>query len=310
MSEAATAPITAATRYCAVYGHPIAHSASPAMQNAGMAALGLNWRYLAFEVRPEQLELALHGARALRFVGVNLTVPHKLMAMTIVDELDESARRWGAVNTVRFEARDSRGAWQPLGLLAEPPAGEVRGHGFNTDADALTRSLREDLAVELKGARVLLLGTGGAGRTAALKLASDGVAHLWLVNRTASKAVELAREIRNRFPAVGVTAGYAETEVDLALNATSLGLQPGDPLPLDERKFNLSQAHAVYDLVYRPAETPLLCAARAAGCRTANGLGMLLYQGAKALELWSGQPAPVAVMRRALELNVYGPDCH
>jgi shikimate dehydrogenase len=226
--------------------------------------------------------------------------------MTMVDELDESARHWGAVNTVRFEARDSRGAWQPLGLLAEPPAGEVRARGFNTDADALTRALREELAVELKGAQVLLLGAGGAGRTAALKLASDGAARLWLVNRTASKAEALAREIRERFPTVAVALGYPDVEVDLALNATSLGLRPGDPLPLDAPSFDLSRARAVYDLVYRPAETPLLRAARAAGCRTANGLGMLLYQGAKALELWSGRPAPLAVMRRALEENVYG----
>lgn len=307
VSEAATAPITAATRYCAVYGFPIGHSASPAMQNAGMAALGLNWRYLAFAVRPDELAQALQGARAMRFIGVNLTVPHKLLAVPLVDELDESARQWGAVNTVRFEARDASGAWRPLGLSAEPPAGEVRAHGFNTDADALTRALQDDLAVQLKGARVLLLGAGGAGRTAALKLASDGVARLWLVNRTASKAEALAREIRERFPAVAAATGYPDTEVDLALNATSLGLQPGDPLPLDARNFELSRARAVYDLVYRPAETPLLRAARAAGCRTANGLGMLLYQGAKALELWSGQPAPLAVMRRALEENVYGP---
>jgi shikimate dehydrogenase len=277
------------------------------MQNAGMAALGLDWRYLAFAVRPEELAPALQGARAMRFIGLNLTVPHKLLAMTLVEELDESAKRWGAVNTVRFEARDPYGAWRPLGQLAEPPTGEVRARGFNTDAEALTRALREDLAVELTGARVLLLGAGGAGRVAALKLASDGAAQLWLVNRTATKAVALAQEIRERFPAVGVATAYPDAEVDLALNATSLGLQPGDPLPLDEHKFNLARARAVYDLVYRPAETPLLRAARAAGCRTANGLGMLLYQGAKALELWSGQPAPVAVMRRALEQEVYGP---
>ena len=101
--------------------------------------------------------------------------------------------------------------------------------------------------------------------------------------------------------------GWPAAEVDLVLNATSLGLKAGDGLPLDEAQFPLRRARAVYDMIYRPAETPLLCAAKGAGCRTANGLGMLLYQGAKALELWTGQTAPVEVMRAALFKNIYGP---
>src|SRR5690606_33131170 len=109
-------PIHATTRICAVYGHPVRHSASPAMQNAGMRALGLDWCYVAFDVPPERLEPALRGAGAMRFVGVNLTVPHKLLALERMDVLDESARRWGAVNTVRFEARVGE-EWRPLGEL-------------------------------------------------------------------------------------------------------------------------------------------------------------------------------------------------
>src|SRR5213078_32368 len=103
MSGPFAQPIDASTRYCAVYGHPVKHSASPAMQNAGLAALGLNWRYLAFEVHPDNLRAALDGARAMRFVGINLTVPHKLLAVEMVDALDESAIAWETVNTVRFE---------------------------------------------------------------------------------------------------------------------------------------------------------------------------------------------------------------
>jgi shikimate dehydrogenase len=166
--------------------------------------------------------------------------------------------------------------------------------------------LREDLGVELRGARLLLLGAGGAGRTAALKLATEGVGELHLVNRTESKAVAVAEEIRQRNPGIKVSVGYPKSEVDLVLNATSLGLKPEDGLPFDEKLFALKRATAAYDMIYRPAETPFLQAARTAGCRTANGLGMLLYQGAKALEIWSGQMAPVAVMRAALEENVYG----
>src|SRR6185436_5632034 len=107
-------PIDAATRHCAVYGHPVHHSASPAMQNAGISKLGLNWRYLAFDVHPDDLALALDGAKAMRFIGVNLTVPHKILALQMVDVVDDAARTWGAVNTVRFEGRTGAGEWLPL----------------------------------------------------------------------------------------------------------------------------------------------------------------------------------------------------
>jgi len=261
------------------------------MQNAGIAALGLDWRYLAFEVHPDNLRAAIEGAKQMKFVGVNLTVPHKLLAMGMVDALDDSAKIWGAVNTIRFEPCDG---------------GEIRAVGFNTDADAITRAIREDLGTELRGAKVVLLGAGGAGRVAALKLAAENVAELFLVNRTVSKAEALTAEILTGHPKVSVKAAYPTGSVDLVLNATSLGLKKDDALPLDAKKFSLKQARAVYDMIYRPAETPLLKSAKAAGCRVANGLSMLLFQGAKALEIWTGKPAPIDAMRAALEKNVYG----
>ncbi len=261
------------------------------MQNAGIAELKLNWRYLAFDVHPDRLRAVIEGAKHMGFVGLNLTVPHKLLAVDLVDALDESAKTWGAVNTIRFESNGGN---------------EVIARGFNTDADAVTRSLREDLGVELRGAKVLLLGAGGAGRTAALKLATEAVRELYLVNRTESKAAAVAQEIQQRHPQVRVNVGYPLSEVDLVLNATSLGLKPDDALPFDGNSFALKRAHAAYDMIYRPAETDFLKQAKAAGCRTSNGLGMLLYQGAKALEIWAGQSAPVAVMRAALEKNIYG----
>lgn len=277
------------------------------MQNAGLAALGLNWRYLAFDVHPDRLSDAIQGAKVMGFLGLNLTVPHKLLALELVDELDESARTWGAVNTIRFEARDAHGQWRPLREWPDNAGLPVRTHGFNTDADAIVRALRNDLAIELPGSHVLLLGAGGAGRTAALKLASEAVHTLYLVNRTAAKAADAAEQIRQRFPAVHVVTGYPDNgqTVDLLLNATSVGLKAEDGLPLDPAKFPLQQAKAVYDMIYRPATTPLLQAARAAGCRTANGLGMLLYQGAAALQLWTGQNPPIEVMRDALHKHVY-----
>jgi shikimate dehydrogenase len=299
-------PLTTATRYCAVLGHPVKHSASPAMQNAGIAALGLDWRYLAFDVHPEHLRAAISGAKAMKFVGLNLTLPHKLLAVAMVDVIDPSAKEWGAVNTIRFEARSQSGDWLPVSAFLREEPDIIRSVGFNTDAAGLAVSLREDLGLHLAGARIALLGAGGAGRSAAIKFAAEGAAELFLINRTQSKAEELAREIRQRFPAVTVFPGYPQGPVDLLLNATSLGLKPDDALPLDEKKLPLKNVRAVCDMVYRPAETALLCSARAAGCRTANGLGMLLHQGALALEIWSGRPAPLGKMRQALKKDIHG----
>ena len=293
--------IGAGTRYCAVYGHPVRHSASPAMHNAGMRALGLDWRYLAFDLPPGDLKPALAGAAAMRFIGVNLTVPHKLMAVELMDELDESARTWGAVNTVRFEARDESGAWKPVAEVATREGQKVRAHGFNTDADALARAIEEELGLPLEGAKVMLAGAGGAGRAAALRLAAAKAECVWLVNRTASKEAAVQAEIEQRFPGARTVTGYPDTNVDLIINATSLGLKSGDPLPWDMEKYPLRRTAKVYDMVYRPAESGLIRAARREGCKAVNGLGMLLYQGAKALEIWSGRTAPVKVMRRALE---------
>ena len=225
-------------------------------------------------------------------------------AQEMVDVLDESAREWGAVNTILFEGQTDSGDWRAIHEFETAPE-NVRSHGFNTDADGITQSLREDLGMEVRGESILLLGAGGAGRVAALKIAATGVKELFLVNRTASKAEAIATEIRDRFPAVQVHVGYPPAEVDLVLNATSLGLKPLDPLPFDPAAFSLGKSRAVYDMVYRPSVTPLLAAAAEADCKTANGLGMLLHQGAKALEIWTGQAAPLDVMSSALKETIY-----
>ena len=275
------------------------------MHNAALTALGLDWRYVGCEVHPQHLREAIEGARHLGFVGLNLTVPHKLIAVELMDDLDASAKEWGAVNTVVFGRRDCSGNWVPV-AQGDGHGGPVLARGHNTDADAIIRSLNEDLGIEPRSARVLLLGAGGAGRAAALRLAAEGVSVLWLVNRTRARAETLAAEIEERFPAVEVRIGYPDSGVEIVLNATSLGLKSGDELPLDPSQFSLERAEGVYDMVYRPAETPLLREAHRAGCRVSNGLGMLLYQGAAALELWTGLPAPVEVMREALKREING----
>ena len=274
------------------------------MQNAGIAALELDWRYTAAEVRPEQLRAAIDGAKAMHYVGLNLTVPHKLLAMDMTDILDETAQEWGAVNTILFEGEREDGNWQAIHEFDNAPK-NIRSHGFNTDADGITQSLREDLGLEVRGESILLLGAGGAGRVAALKLAATGVKDLFLINRTASKAETIATEIRQRFPAVNVSVDYPSSETDLIINATSLGLNDKDPLPLDLQMYSLSKSRAVYDMIYQPAQTPFLIAAKEAGCKCANGLGMLLHQGAKSLEIWTGQAAPIEAMRTALKKAIY-----
>jgi shikimate dehydrogenase len=297
--------INASTRFCAVFGQPVKHSASPAMHNAAMRAAGLNWRYLAFEVPLTQLRAALDGCKALGFIGVNLTVPHKLLALDLVDVVDPSAAEWGAINTVRFEGLTSSGKWESLALFQESLPVEIRTVGFNTDADAIVQSLTDDLGLQLLGKKVLLLGAGGAGRVAAIRLARSGVSDLFLVNRTTSKLDAIVNLLRERFPEMRTHIGYPKSPIDLVLNATSLGLKSDDPLPYDPEQWSPAGARLGYDMIYQPAETLFLRKLREAGARTTNGLGMLLYQGAKAFEIWSGRKAPVEVMRQALQDQVY-----
>ncbi|HEV7925922.1 MAG TPA: shikimate dehydrogenase [Verrucomicrobiae bacterium] len=307
MSNDAGDSVNASTRYCAVFGHPVNHSASPAMQNAGLAALGLNWRYLAFDVHPDFLRQAIDGTKRMGFIGVNLTVPHKLLAVDMVDVLDDQARTLGAVNTIVFETRDRAGSWAPVGGVDVRAGQDVRSRGLNTDADALVQALKEEFGLEsLRGAAVLLLGAGGAARAAALRLAQEGLVALYLVNRTQSRADQLAVEVAKSYPGARTVVGYPSESVDLVINATSLGLKAEDALPIDLQWLKARRPRFVFDMIYRPMETGLLRAARSAGCRAANGASMLLHQGTRALELWTGRPAPVKVMRAALEKNLYG----
>ena len=225
----------------------------------------------------------------------------------MVDVVDEKAKSWGAVNTIVFETTNAAGQWVPVGAKDSAPDGEVRSRGFNTDADAIVQALKEAFDLTgLRGKSVLLLGAGGAGRAAALRLAREGLEALCLVNRTESKVAELAAEIAKISPELRVVPGYPGRAVDIVINATSLGLKAGDAVPIDTQWLHAHRPKFVYDMIYRPMETSLLRTAREAGCKTANGAGMLLHQGARSLELWTGRSAPVDVMRDALRKNLYG----
>jgi shikimate dehydrogenase len=267
----------------------------------------LNWRYLAFDVHPSHLRPAIEGARRMGFIGLNLTVPHKLLALEMVDVVDDQARKWGAVNTIVFEARDRSGQWAPVGALDSSNDQEARSRGFNTDADAIVQALLDGFELDtLRGGKVLLLGAGGAARATALRLAKEGLAALYLVNRTRSRAEELAAEIAKSCTGTRIVLGYPTEEVDLVINATSLGLNADDPLPIDLPWLKTHRPKFAYDMIYRPMVTAFMRATRRPGCSVIGGAGMLLHQGTKALELWTGRPAPVDVMRAALEKNLYG----
>ena len=282
--------IDGATQIVGVFGSPIAHTASPAMHNAALAAAKLNWCYLPFHVEPQNLRSALMGIRDLNCRGVNLTVPHKILALEMMDEVDADARKLGAVNTVLVKD----------GKLI----------GFNTDGYGFTKGIHEDFDIVLKGQRVLVLGAGGAGRAIAIQCALDGAAKVTVANRTLAKIAPIAAEIagtKTAFQAIGLEGASLQRlvgAVDLIVNATSVGLQAGDALGLPAKLF--SSGVAVYDTIYRPAETQLLRQATEAGAKVSNGLSMLLHQGAKAFEIWTGRKAPLTVMRRALQTAVYG----
>jgi shikimate dehydrogenase len=285
-------PLNGQTKVVGVFGWPVKHSLSPPMQQAAFDALGLNWAYLPFAVKPENLEAAARALPALGIVGVNCTIPHKEAIAAIVDEIDPEAKAIGAVNTV---------------TVLE----DGRLHGMNTDADGFLESLRVDGKFEPKGKIVSLLGTGGAGRAMAFALARAGVKKLNLINRTVEKAERLSKDLSEfgiecEVSVISRESDEAKTilgETELLVNSTSLGLKEGDPLPADPAL--LPEGAAVYDAVYTPLETPLLLAASKRDLRTIPGLGMLARQGARSFEHWTGQAPDVDLMidtlKRALK---------
>jgi shikimate dehydrogenase len=268
----------------AVLGHPIGHSLSPAMHNAALAALARDdpawggWRYFRFDVPPAELPRALELLQARRFHGVNLTVPHKVIAFGRMAEIDAAARPAGAVNTLRAS-----------------PAG---WHGFNTDGYGLSAALRATLGLELANATVVLLGAGGAARGAAVECLQRGCAALWIVNRTAEHLAALlavVRPLAGKIPVHGLVASSEHGALAsvgpgaILVNATSAGLRPSDPSPLALAA--LPRPAGIYDMIYNPPRTALLREAESLGLPGANGLSMLVHQGAKALEIWTGIPA-------------------
>lgn len=280
----------------AVLGQPIRHSISPAMHNAALAAMAAqdrrfaDWRYFRFEIPPADLPRALDLLRTKGFRGLNLTVPHKVLAVEQIAAVDPAAQPIGAVNT----------------LLATGSG----WHGYNTDGYGLATALRENLRVELKGAHVILLGAGGAARGAAVECLQRGCASLAIANRTPENLQVLLAQLEP-FAGQTILRGFAPARppADLpagaiVINATSAGLRETDPLPIELAA--LPRPAGVYDTIYNPRQTRLLHAAESLGLPFANGLSMLIHQGARSLAIWTGAEVPVPIMRAAAEAALLG----
>ena len=271
------------TQLAGIFGYPLSHSLSPAFQQAAFNHYGLDVRYLAWETPPEGLAEEVAKLRGGDFIGANVTIPHKESVITLLDEVDPLAQSIGAVNTI------------------VKTAGRLVGH--NTDAHGFMRELKEDGDFEPNGKRVLLLGAGGAARAAAFALCREGVASITIANRNVSRAETLAAALHN--DAVSVLAAMLDDttlepvalESDLIVNCTSVGMRHGEAEGQTPLSGGIIPHEAVVmDMVYNPQNTPFLAGARNAGATALGGMPMLIYQGAAAFEMWTGQQAPLDSM--------------
>jgi shikimate dehydrogenase len=269
-----------------VFGDPIKHSKSPLMLNRAFQENGINAAYTAFHVTPDKLEAAVQGIRALGFGGVNVTIPHKLEVMRYLDDIDEGARLIGAVNTIVNR--------------------EGKLIGYNTDGIGYVRSLKEETGFQVQGSKLLLIGAGGAARGVAYALAKEFPSMIYIVNRSKERAEQLSKDIGHMVQCVSVDLSELSDipQVDFIVNTTSVGMHPNiDELPIDSEwmKRWMGSHTIVSDLIYNPLQTRFLKVAAELGGTAHSGLGMFVYQGAYAFEYWTGQQAPVAVMRNVVE---------
>ena len=269
-----------------IFGHPVRHSRSPNMHNAAFSALGMNCVYLAFDILPELVKSAVESLRTLSIRGVNITVPHKQTVMREMDFLAPSAELAGAVNTVKNEN------------------GRLEGH--NTDIEGALKALDVSMGFKPEGKTALVIGAGGAARALLSGLCMENAKLAFIANRTPAKAETLVNEFAGKFPKTQVEhSGLEGREIrdftrraDIIINCSSGGMDGNMPLefPLEE----FGGKFGVYDLVYKPRETPLVKKARELGIKAESGIDMLLYQGAKSFEIWTGKEAPIEAMKKAL----------
>ncbi len=270
------------TKLVGLLGFPLGHSLSPVMHNEAFRRLGLNFHYLPIQVSEAHLKTVVAGLACMNFAGYNVTIPHKIRIMGLLDAIDDQAEAIGAVNTVVIR--------------------EGRATGYNTDGAGYVRALETEGGIVVEGRKFFVLGCGGAARAIAMTLAFKGAREICLCNRTLAKAHDLAAEIDTRvrsccrvapMESAAMTAAVARSEV--LINTTSIGMHPHeDRLPIEAGM--LHRGLIVSDIVYNPSKTRLLAEAEAAGCTIVPGLGMLVHQGVEGFRLWTGLDPPVAAM--------------
>jgi len=276
--------VSGRTKLCCVIGDPIDHSLSPVMHNAAFKELHLDFVYLAFTVRKDELRNAIAGARSLHVHGLNVTMPHKTAIMKYLDKIDPTAKSIGAINTV---------------LNAEG-----RLVGYITDGVGALKALKEN-GVSLEGKKLLLLGAGGAAKAIAFHTAQE-VEELKILNRTTQKAKELAEALHKKFDK-RISGNSLSSEIvkkgledaDILVNATSVGMHPNVDQSLVDSSW-LRPDLCVMDIIYNPLETKLAKDAKSVGAKVISGIEMLVYQGVASFEIWTNHPAPVKVMKEAV----------
>jgi shikimate dehydrogenase len=270
------------TKLVALLGNPLGHSFSPAMHNKAFEILGLNYFYLPIEVTSNDLKDVVRGISKMNFAGYNVTIPHKIQIMALIDRVDELAKNIGAVNVVTLKNGIST--------------------GYNTDGEGFVRSLEAGTGISVPGKRFFIVGCGGAARAIAMTLASKGAKKIFICNRTENKAHDLVAEINAKVRPCGEAVRMDPSEIqagvhqaDVLINTTSIGMHPDeDRLPISEEL--IPEGLIVSDIVYNPVKTKLLQVAEKKGCKIVTGLGMLVYQGAEGFKLWTGAEPPVEAM--------------
>jgi shikimate dehydrogenase len=271
-----------------IFGHPLSHTLSPAMHEAAFLKLGINANYIVLELVPAAFKKLMKRSSGLSLSGFNVTVPYKETVMSYLDSVRPEARAIGAVNTVFRQGK--------------------RWVGTNTDMEGFLMALMKDGGFRPTGKKAVVLGAGGAARAVVYGLSRAGIREILIADCFPEKARKIAQDMQKVFKRVvyrAVSSGTPEVKeavqkADVIINATPLGLKPQDPRVIPEDWVPKGGAKFFMDLIYNPATTPFLISAKRKGHKTLNGLGMLLYQGARALEHWTGRKAPVEVMRRAL----------
>lgn len=276
--------VTGKTKLLGVIGNPIEHTISPQLHNTISARLGLDFVYVPLRVERDDLESAVKGLKALNFIGFNVTVPYKKDVMRYINENSKEALLMGAVNTVK----NLRG----------------RLYGYNTDAEGFSRSFKEESGTGFKGKNVALIGAGGAARAIAVKIALEGANKISIINRTASRALEIAELLNSN---IGTIADHYEAHndnledifgrSDIIINTTSAGMFPDTEAYPATKPINFSKGQIVYDVVYNPLKTKFIKNAEEHGCTAINGLGMLFYQGINAYEIWTGVKIPDNIVK-------------